>query len=137
MMRTRGRYAAARIEYGKAYDRVGARFPILADQYALAALMSGAEPLAEKVLGEAIGWNPDYAALHVHLARILVKRQEWARAKEHLLFANRQDPFDPEIHAGLAKALAALGDPGGASREERFARILTGGHEARPAHSAK
>jgi tetratricopeptide (TPR) repeat protein len=136
MMRTRGRHAAARIEYGKAYDRVGARFPILADQYALAALMSGAEPLAEKVLGEAIAWNPDYAALHVHLARLLVKRQDWTRAKEHLLLANRQDPFDPEIHVGLAKALAALGDPGGASREERFARILSG-HEAKPAPPAK
>jgi tetratricopeptide (TPR) repeat protein len=136
MMRTRGRHAAARIEYGKAYDRVGARFPILADQYALAALMSGAEPLAEKVLGEAIAWNPDYAALHVHLARLLVKRQDWTRAKEHLLLANRQDPFDPEIHVGLAKALTALGDPGGASREERFARILSG-HEAKPAPPAK
>jgi tetratricopeptide (TPR) repeat protein len=136
MMRTRGRHAAARIEYGKAYDRVGARFPILADQYALAAMMSGAEPLAEKVLGEAIGWNPDYAALHVHLARLLVKRQDWARAKEHLLLANRQDPFDPEIHAGLAKVLTALGDPGGASREERFAQILSG-HEAKPAPAAK
>jgi uncharacterized protein HemY len=87
--------------------------------------MSGAEDLAEKVLVDAISWNPDYPALHVHLARLLVKRQDWTRAREHLLHANRHDPFDPEIHAGLAKALAALGDPGGASREERFARILT------------
>ncbi len=124
MMRTRGRAAAARIEYGKAYARVGARFPILADQYALAALLSGEEPVAEKVLAEAIAWNPDYAALHVHLARILVRREAWAGAREHLLLANRQDPLDPEIHAGLARALAALGDSGGASREERFARIL-------------
>jgi tetratricopeptide (TPR) repeat protein len=124
MMRARSRHAAARIEYGKAYARVGGRFPILADQYALAALLSGEEDVAEKVLAEAIRWNPDYPALHVHLARILVRREAWAKAKEHLLLANRQDPFDPEIHAGLARALAALGDPGGASREERFARIL-------------
>jgi len=125
MMRSRGRLVAARVEYGKAYDRVGARVAILADQYALAAMMSGAEGLAEKVLADAIGWSPDYPALHVHLARLLVRREEWARARDHLLLANRQDPFDPEIHAGLAKALAALGDPGGASREERFARILS------------
>ena len=124
LLRARGRWAASRIEYGKAYDRVGAKVPTLADQYALAAMASGSESLAEKVLAEAISWNPDYAALHVHLARLLAKRSEWARVKEHLLLANRQDPFDPEIHAGLAKALAALSDPGGASREERFARIL-------------
>jgi hypothetical protein len=125
IMRSRGRLVAARVEYGKAYERVGARVPILADQYALAAMASGSEALAEKVLAEAIGWSPDYAALHVHLARLLARRQEWARARDHLLLANRQDPFDPEIHAGLARALAALGDPGGASREERFARILS------------
>ena len=125
MMRGRGRPLAARLEYAKAWDRVGARSPILADQYALVAMASGAEGLAESVLAEAIRWSPDYAALHVHLARLLVRRQEWAKAKDHLLLANRQDPFDPEIHAGLARSLAALGDPGGASREERFARILS------------
>ncbi len=124
LMRARGRWAAARIELGKAYDRVGARVPILSDQYALAALQSGQDGLAEKVLGEAIGWSPDYAALHVHLARLLAKREDWKGVRDHLLVANRHDPFDPEIHAGLARALAALGDPGGASREERFGRIL-------------
>jgi tetratricopeptide (TPR) repeat protein len=125
IMRARGRPVAARVEYAKAWDRVGARYPILADQYALAAMGSGAEGLAERVLVEAIGWSPEYPALHVHLARLLVRRQEWAKARDHLLLANRQDPFDPEIHAGLARALAALSDPGGASREERFARILS------------
>jgi uncharacterized protein HemY len=87
-------------------------------------MMSGADGDAERVLDEAISWNPDYAALHVRLARILMKRQEFAKAKDHLLAANRQDPFDPEIHAALAKALESLGDPGGASRETRFAQIL-------------
>jgi tetratricopeptide (TPR) repeat protein len=131
LLRARGRLAAARVEYGKAYDRVGPKIAILADQYALTAMMSGAEPLAEKVLGDAIGWNPDYAALHVHLARLLVKRQDFAAARDHLVAANRHDPFDPEIHAGLSRAFAALGDPGGASREERFAKILSG-HEGTP-----
>ena len=124
MMRARGRWAAARIELGKAYERVGARIPILSDQLALAALQSGQEQLAEKVLVDAIGWNPEYPALHVHLARLLARREDWARVQEHLLLANRRDPFDPEIHGGLARALKALGDPQGASREERFLRIL-------------
>ncbi len=125
ILRTRGRPLAARVEYAKAWERVGGRYPILADQYALSAMASGAEGLAESVLTDAIAQSPEYAALHVHLARLLVRRQQWASARDHLLLANRQDPLDPEIHAGLAKALAALGDPGGASREERFARILS------------
>jgi Flp pilus assembly protein TadD len=103
---------------------VGPRIPILSDQYALAAIQSGQDGLAEKVLSDAIGWNPDYPALHVHLARLLARREDWEHMREHLLLANRRDPFDPEIHAGLARALAALGDREGASREERFLRIL-------------
>ncbi len=124
MMRSRGRPLAARVEYAKAWDRVGAKIPILADQYALVAMASGAEALAETVLAEAIGWSPEYAALHVHLARLARPPPGVGEGADHLLLANRQDPFDPEIHAGLARALTALGDPGGASREERFARIL-------------
>ncbi|HSD18964.1 MAG TPA: tetratricopeptide repeat protein [Anaeromyxobacter sp.] len=126
IMRMRGKWTAARIEYGKAVQRVGARVPILSNQYALAAMMSGANGEAERVLKEALGWNPDYAALHVRLARLLLARNDFGGAREHLLVANRQDPFDPEIHAGLAKALEATGDPGGASREARFAQILAG-----------
>jgi tetratricopeptide (TPR) repeat protein len=126
IFRARGRWSAARVEYGKAYGRVGARVPILAGQYALAAAMSGAKAEAERVLGEALSWDPDYPALNVQMAHLLVDRGELARARDRLLAANRQDPFDPEIHAGLARVLEPLGDPGGASREARFAEILTG-----------
>ncbi|MGC3999884.1 MAG: tetratricopeptide repeat protein [Anaeromyxobacter sp.] len=126
IFRARGRWGAARQEYAKAYQKVGARIPILSGQYALAASMSGAKPEAEKVLGEALAWNPDYPALNLQLARLLLDRGQLQQARDHLLAANRQDPFDPEIHAGLSKVLEALGDPGGASREARFARILTG-----------
>lgn len=123
--RVRGRWNAARIEYGKAYRRVGGRVAILSGQYALAAAMAGQKDEAARVLAEALGWNPDYPALNVQLARILVDRKDFGRAREHLLAANRQDPFDPEIHAGLAKAYGALGDPGAASREARFTTILS------------
>lgn len=136
LMRERGRWTAARIEYRKAVDRAGAKVPILANQYAIAAIQSGQKAEAEKVLAEAIRWSPSYAALRVQLARLLLERKAFAEAREHLDMANRQDPFDPEIHAGLALAAEALGDPGGASRERRFAEILHGpagapGHQGR------
>jgi len=126
LMRERSRWAAARLEYKKAIDRAGPRVPILATQFAVAAVMSGKKDEAEKVLRESIEWNPDYAALRVQMARLLIERKDHAAAREHLVAANRQDPFDPEIHAGLAIAAEALGDPGGASRERRFAEILQG-----------
>jgi len=126
LMRERGRWTAARVEYRKAIDRAGAKVPILANQYAIAAIQSGQKPEAEKVLLEAVRWSPDSAAIRVQLARLLLERKEYAHAREHLTMANRQDPFDPEIHAGLALAAEGLGDAGTASRERRFAEILHG-----------
>jgi uncharacterized protein HemY len=128
-MRERGRAVAARLEYRKALDRGGARVAVLANQFAVVAMQTGRPAEAERVLDEALGWNPDAPALRVRLGRLLLGRQEYARAREQFTLANRQDPFDPEIHAGLALALDALGDPGTASRERRFAEILqTRGH---------
>ena len=126
IFRERGKWVAARVEYRKGYERVGPKWAILADQYALATMMSGDDAGAEQILYEALRHSPGYAALHVHLARVLLKQGKFAVARDQLILANREDPFDPEIHAGLAKALGALSDPTGASREERFARILAG-----------
>lgn len=131
IFRARGRWASAKVEYAKAYDKVGARIPILSGRYALAAIMSGDKASAEKVLSEALAWNPDYPALNMTMGRLLLERGQLQPARDHLLAANRQDPFDPEIHAGLAKVLSELKDAAGAERETRFTRILMG-QEASP-----
>jgi uncharacterized protein HemY len=124
LLRERGRPVAARQEYRKAIDRGGARVAVLANQFAVVATQTGRQAEAAQVLAEALTWNPDHAALRVRLGKLKLERQDWAGAREQLSLANRQDPFDPEIHAGLARALEPLGDPGGASRERRFAEIL-------------
>jgi len=125
-MRERGKMAAARIEYAKAIARVGRRYAVLSDKFALAAMASGHEDEAAEALSEALRVHPQYAALHLHAARIAVKQKDWESAKSHLLAANAVDPFDPEIHAGLAQVHAARDDEAGAARERRFAQILSG-----------
>lgn len=124
LMRERGRPVAARLEYRKALDRGGGRVAVLANQFAVVAIQTGRQAEAEQVLGEAIGWNPDHPVLRVRLGRLLLARKDFAGARRQLSLANRQDPFDPEIHVGLALAFDALGDPASASRERRFAEIL-------------
>ncbi len=125
LLRERGRWTAARVEYRRALDRAGPRVALLVLQYAVAATRSGETAGLERLLAEAVVWSPDSAALRVQLARRLLARGDLAGGRAELLAANRQDPLDPEIHAGLAEALAGLGDAGGASRERRFAAILS------------
>ncbi len=126
ILRERGKWAGARIEYAKAVARAGQGFAVLSDRFALAAMMSGRDGEAERALVEALRRHPRYPALHVHLARLQVKRRSWAAAERELLLANAVDPFDPEIHAGLAAAYEATGDAERAGRERRFAQLLAG-----------
>ncbi|HEU4383410.1 MAG TPA: tetratricopeptide repeat protein [Anaeromyxobacteraceae bacterium] len=129
IFRERGRWEAARQEYAKAVSRVGGRSAALASKFALASLMSGREGEAAAVLGEAVRLHPGYAALHVNMGRLYAKKQSWQAARDAFLLANRTDPFDPEIHAGLARAYEALGEKALAEREQRFAGLLAGGDE--------
>ncbi|HVI75615.1 MAG TPA: tetratricopeptide repeat protein [Anaeromyxobacteraceae bacterium] len=124
IFRERGRWAAARVEYGKAVARAGKGIAVLSDKFALASMMSGHDEEARQALTEALRRHPQYAALHLHLARLCVKQKAWPEAREHLLLANAQDPFDPEIHAGLAAVYEAQGAAELASREKRFAQLL-------------
>jgi tetratricopeptide (TPR) repeat protein len=127
IFRERGRWEPARQEYARASRTGGAKSATLAGRYAQAAFMTGRAPEAEQVLRAALLVHPEAATLHVQLGRVLLARQDWAGARESFLLANLTDPFDPEIHAGLARAAEALGDEKTASREKRFAAILTGG----------
>jgi tetratricopeptide (TPR) repeat protein len=124
ILRERGRWSAARIEYARALARVGNGIPVLSDKFAMAAMMSGRDEEAQGALLEALRRHPRYAALHLHLARLHIKKKAWPEAKERLLLANAVDPFDPEIHAGLAVVHEAQGDAAAASREKRFAELL-------------
>jgi tetratricopeptide (TPR) repeat protein len=125
IFRERGRMVAARVEYEKAIARVGPKNAPLTARYAVAAIATGREAEAERALTVAAKDHPHYAALHVHLGRIHVKRKQWAKARDALLLANRTDPFDPEIHAGLALAYEGLRDAALASREKGFTQLLS------------
>ena len=126
IFRERGRWEPARQQYARAAKRGGAASPTLAGRYALASLMTGHAAEAERVLAEALRAHPEAGTLHVQMGRVRLSRDDWAGARESFLLANRTDPFDPEIHAGLARAAEGLGDASTASREKRFAAILTG-----------
>jgi tetratricopeptide (TPR) repeat protein len=124
LFRARNRMVAARVEYEKAIARAGASNPGLASRYAVTAIATGEDAAAERALIEAARHAPHHAAVQVNLGRIHVRRKEWRQAREAFQLANRTDPFDPEIHAGLALAHEGLGEKDLAEREKRFAGLL-------------
>ncbi len=110
LLRERHRTAAAVFEFAKAEDRIGARSPVLSNSYAEALLESGQTQKAETLLKASLKPFPDIAETHLRLGELYLSQKRWAEARAELLKANAVDPFDPEIHVGLAKADHELGD---------------------------
>jgi tetratricopeptide (TPR) repeat protein len=125
LLRARGRIAASVVEYGKAEARVGARYPVLSNKYAVALLDTGQAKKAETVLEASLGPFPDIAQTHLHLADAYLSLERWAEARAELLRANSVDPFDRQIHVGLMAADKAIGDKAGYDVEARAVGLLS------------
>lgn len=126
LLRARSRLAAASVEYEKAIALAGPTHPPLARKYALTQLALGRSEKAEKALRASLAAEPDDQTNHLLLGRILVQTDRHAEAKDHLLIANRRDPFDEEIHANLLAVGRALSDESLVIRERDVLSILSG-----------
>lgn len=126
LMRERRRIPAAAEEYGKAHAKVGDKYESLSNKYALALLELRRLDEAEKVLLGSLKMHPGSAATQVHLGRIYVARQDWAKAKGAYLDALSSDPFDEEIHFALVLIHESLGEKSLAERARKAAALLTG-----------
>lgn len=126
LLRARNRLAAAAVEYEKAIQKVGASHGALARKYALTLLALGRGAEAEKTLRTTLASEPEDDTNNLLLGRILVQTGRHAEARQHFLIANRRDPFDDEIHAGLLDVGRATGDAGLEARERDVLAILKG-----------
>lgn len=126
LLRARDRLDAAVVQYEKAIARAGPTHPALARKYALTQLALGNASAAEKVVRASLDAFPDEEANHLVLGRILVDSDRHEEATEHLLIANRQNPFDPSIHEALVAVGDAVGDKKLAAQERDVLRILSG-----------
>jgi tetratricopeptide (TPR) repeat protein len=126
LMRARKRFPAAAIEYEKAIAKAGPSNPALARKYALTMLQLERLDDAEKVLRASLAVHADDATNNLLLGNVLLGRGKAAEAKHHFLVANRRDPFDPEIHAGLLRVAQETKDAGLEARERDVLKILAG-----------
>ena len=78
---------------------------------------------AAAVVARALPYGDHVAALHVVAARAAEALGDHGGAEKHWVRANQIDPFDPEIHCGLARLLTRRGAPT-AARETRVCQRL-------------
>ncbi|HEY8207878.1 MAG TPA: tetratricopeptide repeat protein [Myxococcaceae bacterium] len=126
VLREKGRAGAAAEEYGRAYRVVGDKYESVSNKYALALLEVRRTEEAERVLEGSLRVHPGSPYTNVHLGRIYLARQDWAKAEKAYLEALSTDPFDEEIHFALLRAGSQLGNKKMADRARTAAMKLTG-----------
>ncbi|MEW5847305.1 MAG: tetratricopeptide repeat protein [Myxococcota bacterium] len=124
LLRQAGRPKAAAMQYERAVAKAGRFAPALHNRLASAYLEAGDDARALAALKSVEQSFPDYPQTHIQLGRVHYKRAEWKQAAQSYLMANRQNPFNPEIHAALADIYSRLGDKELAQREARAFHIL-------------
>lgn len=129
LLQLRGNHRAAIIEYEKAYARSGVRYPTLNVRLARAYLQIARSQDAIALLEKTLAAHPDDADLRVLTGRTLMDKQEYAKAKQHFLAVTLINPFNPEIHAGLAAIYKSEKNTAEAERETRFYELSS---KARP-----
>jgi cytochrome c-type biogenesis protein CcmH/NrfG len=76
------------------------------------------------VLKRIIEVAPDHPTPYVRLGQVYLKRKDAEQAKTAFEESNQINPFNPEVHIGLANAYAILGDSVGSAKEKDIARTL-------------
>jgi cytochrome c-type biogenesis protein CcmH/NrfG len=79
---------------------------------------------AMDVLKRTIEVAPDHPTPYVQLGQVYLNRKDAEQAKTAFEESNQINPFNPEVHVGLANAYAILGDSVGSAKEKDIARTL-------------
>lgn len=120
LLQLRGHVHAAVIEYEKAYERGGLKYPTLIYRLARAYVDSKREEDAVQLLEKALAVHPDSADNHLLAGRVRFTQKNYGEARRHFEAVRLQNPFNPEIHLALAALYRAEGDEQKATQEERF-----------------
>jgi len=107
LLRSRRRTRAAIVEYEKARKLLGPREEFVANHLARAYLEIASPAQAIAALLPVLEYYPELPGPQVTIGMAYLKKGgEAEAAARHLKVGLRINPFDPEIHCGLARALA-------------------------------
>jgi tetratricopeptide (TPR) repeat protein len=122
-LKQRGRTGAAVIEYRRALSEAQNSVPVM-NRLSSALIDLGRDQDALNVLKRILELAPDHPAPYTHLGWVYLKRNDFKQAKAAFEESIQINPFNPEVHVGLANAYAALGDSVGSAKEKNIARTL-------------
>jgi tetratricopeptide (TPR) repeat protein len=128
LLRQRGFYDAALVEYDKAADPSQPPSPLLLSRRAvcLEALKQPAKALS--LLQEGVELYPEFTPIQKNLGRLLADQGQVRDALKALSAAHDLNPYDPEVQHLLTELYTKVGDEEAARRHRRYGQILaTGG----------
>ncbi|NIS71601.1 MAG: tetratricopeptide repeat protein, partial [Proteobacteria bacterium] len=122
-LKERGRTGAAVLEYRRALAETQDSVPVM-NRLSSALIDLGRDEEALDMLKRSLELAPDHPTAYTLLGQVYLKLKEFAQAKEAFVESIQINPFNPEIHVGLANAYAMLGDTGGSAKERNIAHKL-------------
>jgi tetratricopeptide (TPR) repeat protein len=122
-LKERGRTGAAVIEYRRALSETQDSVPVM-NRLSSALIDLGMDQDAVDVLKRILQLAPDHPTPYTLLGQVYLKSKDFQQAKAAFEQSIQINPFNPEVHVGLADACAILGDSAGSLREKDIARML-------------
>ena len=125
LLKERGRMEAAVLEYRRALTETQESVPILNRLSDVLIIMDRNEE-ALPLLNRAKDLSPDHPTTYTALGQTHLKLKDVVKAKEAFLESIQINPFNPEVHQGLATAYERLGNPAASLKEREIAKRLAG-----------
>jgi tetratricopeptide (TPR) repeat protein len=122
-LKERGRISAAVLEYRRAMSETRDSVPIM-NRLSSALIDLGRDEEALDILNRVKEISPDHPTPYMKLGQIYLKLKEFKRAREAFEDSIQINPFDPEVHLGMANADEMLGDSSGATKEREIVKRL-------------
>jgi tetratricopeptide (TPR) repeat protein len=123
LLKERGRMEAAVLEYRRALEESRDSVTIMKKLSSAFRMMARDEEALE-LLKRAKDISSDHPGIFTALGQTYLELKRMKEAKDSFQEAIQINPFDPEAHAGLAKAYEAIGERTSASKEREMARRL-------------
>jgi tetratricopeptide (TPR) repeat protein len=122
-LKERGRISAAVLEYTRAMAETRDSVPIMS-RLSSALIDLGRNEEALDILNRMKEISPDHPTPYTKLGQVYLRMKDFKRAREAFESSIQINPFNPEVHLGLAQAYEALGDQASTVKEREIAKRL-------------